>query len=456
MKNRHFLRQCLMLLLLVQASRSTPAPVPSPPCPTNPYTSVSWIYNPIERTCIYPKIIPGRGDTGQQTDIIMFVEDAFKYVQSVHSPRELFLDSARLLNNRSLTNMSDEALAALVYAQVFVEEKWFKDYNWVHPYWNRNQDPQGGQWPSPLSLNGKRFTPFHLGFLNQWACDIRGSDWPHRLCGFGFGLGNQQLYQALDAGEWYAAYQQISANRYGLPSRQVSFKAGSVMQTLLQSVQNGNYPIAYDDTDVLLRNELSDAVQSQFWNVLRFVWAGARQREGIYPDQRTEDEKQSTAIDYRQLMGKAPRGRSQMQVSAFSLISTIYTDTITVTEVTGYGKRYIARDARTIETWKAFVSERNKAIRNIELLGNKSAEGSYRIQQGLGVGPLKTQYEFPIQYDFLPYSQEEVLSLINALRYEITFSEDQWVSAEASRILESALLLKQGYQYFVGKDTPSP
>jgi len=58
----------------------------------------------------------------------MSLEMARAYTQSAGNPRGLFLEPAKLLNNRSLTNMSDEALAALVYAQVFVEEKWFKDY----------------------------------------------------------------------------------------------------------------------------------------------------------------------------------------------------------------------------------------------------------------------------------------------------------------------------------------
>lgn len=57
--------------------------------------------------------------------------------------RDIFLDPARQLNNPSLTNMSDAALAALTFSQVYVEETWDQvppwdsdpntQFNWVHP-----------------------------------------------------------------------------------------------------------------------------------------------------------------------------------------------------------------------------------------------------------------------------------------------------------------------------------
>src|SRR5690349_7989075 len=80
------------------------------PCPVNGLTNVQWLFDAPNGTCTYPKIIAGRGDTGQQTDIVMSVADAKAYVQSLGDPRTLFLDPAKALNNRSLTNMSDEAL----------------------------------------------------------------------------------------------------------------------------------------------------------------------------------------------------------------------------------------------------------------------------------------------------------------------------------------------------------
>ena len=57
--------------------------------------------------------------------------------------RDLFLDPARQLNNREITNMSAEALAALAFSQAYVEEKWDHTvpwdgddnavFNWIQP-----------------------------------------------------------------------------------------------------------------------------------------------------------------------------------------------------------------------------------------------------------------------------------------------------------------------------------
>jgi hypothetical protein len=162
-------------------------------------------------------------------------------------------------------------------------------------------------------------------------------------------------------------------------------------------------------------------------------------------------DKERLAIDYSQLVGKPPGGRPQKDISAFALMTTVYTDTITVPEVTGYGQRYLARDNRSIADWRYFVSERNKAIRNVELLGSASAEGQYRIQQALRIGPLITQYENPSRADFLPYASEEVDDLVNALLFEANNRDDQWVADEAFQLLTNATLLQQGYQHYTGK-----
>jgi len=387
--------------------------------------------------CTYPRFIAGRGDTGQQTDIVMSVEGANAYVQTVRSPRSLFLEHAKLLNNRSLTHMSDEALAALVYAQVYVEEKWFKDYNWVHPYWNSNRDPQGGSWLNPNSLNAKRYAPVFLGALNGWAGDVTRHTYPYRLQGFGYGPANALVGQAYDAAQWYLAYMNLSENRYGLMPRRVFFPQNSALAASASS-----------DVLILLQNELMEVDQSQFWNTLRFVWAAARHREGAYPDNRSYQEKERYAIDYSQLLGTPPGGRPPGDISAFALMTTVYTDAITVSAVTGYDTTYTGRDNRSIQDWRRFVSERNKAIRNVELLSSTNVEGLYRIQQGLAIGPFKTQYEDPTDGDFLPYSREEVEKLVQALLFERENSEDAWVSNEAKQILDTSQLLQEGYQYY--------
>jgi len=429
-RNTTIIILCLGCVLVWIYCASLPVTGPNS-CPTNPYTGVQWIYD--AGTCRYPRFIPGRGDTGQQTDIEMSAEAANAYVASVGDPRALFLNPARLLNNRSVTNMSDEALAARVYAQVYVEEKWFKDYNWVHPYWNSSRDPQGGNWLSPTSLNAKRYAPFFLGSLNDWAITLTADFTPYRLGGFGFGPGNELFGQAWDSSAWFLDYLNLPDNRYGLRPT-----------PLTDSVLVNRTPEA-------VRNALLSLEPSQFWNTLRFLWAAARHREGAYPDSRPAPESARRAIDYRQLVGKPPSGRPQSEVSAFALITTVYTDAITVPEVTGYGQAYRARANRDLEAWKRFISERNKAIRDVELLGNASLEGRYRIQQALAIGPLVTQYASAANADFLPYSREEVDDLVHALLAESNNRDDPWVAEQALQLLDDSPLLHDGYRYYFGK-----
>ncbi len=422
------------------------------PCPINPITNVQWLFNNASGTCTYPKLIAGRGDTGQQTDIVMSLEMARAYTQSAGNPRSLFLEPAKLLNNRSLTNMSDEALAALVYAQVFVEEKWFKDYNWVHPYWDRNDDPGGGAWPDAVSLNAKRYAPIQLGSLNDHVCSIQGSDRPHRLCGLGFGPANELLGQAWDSAQWYLEYLDLPKNRYGSQPQSLSLDKYPALAMLSKLIKTRDPWLPASDARALLRDELLNVEQSQFWNVMRFVWAAARQREGAYIDNRSVDEQAKQAIDYNQILDIRPGGRPQQDVSAFSLMTTVYTDAITVSDVTGFGQTYVARNNRNMDDWKNFVNERNKAIRNVELLGQTSAEGQYRIQQALAIGPLSNQYDDPVTGDFLPYSREEIEDLVSGLLFEINNRDDPWVADEARQTLRNASLLQQGYRYYTGHE----
>ncbi|MBE2192544.1 MAG: hypothetical protein IAE83_00025 [Anaerolinea sp.] len=456
------------LMSLQYGTPISPAQEIPNPCPTNLVTGIQWLYDPVNKTCTYPSQAKNPS-TAQQTDIVMSLSEAIAYTNNVGDVRSLFLVMASRLNHQGLTNMSDAALAVLVYSQVFAEEKWFKDYNWVHPYWNRGDDPTQPQfapiWDALLgqesgNLNEKRYITHHfLAHADEWIARIREGEKSWRLSGFGFGLGNQPLNQALDAAQWYLTFMDNAPQRYGDPKESVLDDSDpnqrSALETLYEIMRHNDPWMPQPDPRSILMGELSDIEKSQFWNTMRFVWAGARHREGAYKDVRQEELKERVAIDYTQLLGRytgqpdiPPSGRPTGEISAFALMTTVYTDSILVSEVTGYGEEgYIGQKSRSAESWSYFVNERNKAIRNVERMIN--AEGQYRLLRPLRV-ELKTQYDQP-NGDFLPYSREEISKLVDALLFEANQAQEG-ISEQAVDILTRSDLLKQGYLHYFGKE----
>jgi len=164
---------------------------------------------------------------------------------------------------------------------------------------------------------------------------------------------------------------------------------------------------------------------------------------------RDNDVARKVAIDYNKI-APAPSGRPKSQVSAFSLLTTIYSDDITVSSFAG--AKYDAKTNTATAAGASNKTERNKAIRAVELLDSRNIEGSYRIQQPLGI-KLTTQYAVDTSKvaagpsgDFLPYNAEEAVSLVEALQ-----DESQKGDRDSLKTLCCSNLLQDGYKQYTGK-----
>lgn len=344
-----------------------------------------------------------------------------------------------MLNNPNLTNMSDRALAALVYSQVYAEENWFKDYNWVHPYYSRNDDPahpwvnlltKEGQTTLNLKRSGAVLYPALEAFYTSF---IEKKD-VVRLSGFGRGLGNQPFWQAWDAAMWFWEYlKRVSRYGEGYDPRAIE---SALENPFYEWVKAGSQlPVPFS-TD-LLDKQMLDAQQSVYWNTMRFVWAGARQREGAYPPGvRPEWYGPLPAIDYS-LFSNTPGGRPKSEVSAFSLLSIVYSDETDVFN-------FIHADQAQVEM--------KKAIEVVERLGPNSPdrEGQFRIWQPLAI-ELVTEYDLTPEErqqgkraDFLPYEKKEAIELVNTL---IARGDSQFICSKTP-------LLRQAYEYYTGSKVP--
>lgn len=391
----------------------------------------------------------------------------------IGSIQDLFLRPAQYFNNPNITNITPEALSTLAFAQVYVEDKWHKGLGWVHPYYNRRDDPEGEKnhipWllemielfknPHKMTLNDKRYFPVYYantptiwGLLNHHERDL-----PAALRGPGFGLGNQPWLQAWDSVRWYIEYSNLYS-RYGdyipndpLSDQDTSRLINSSLLELFQSLKNGQSIRIEEFLTYLLDAEISAEL-----NVLRYVHAAARHREGLTPD--GSELESGHAIDYllRLTYGDGPIGRSLTDISAFGILMAVYTDYITPD--LGIESTYTY-----IDIGQENRAERNKAINVIELMGPQAAEVS-RVtgERGLNIGELITQYN-PKDgiYDFLPYSREEVRVLIAALACEaIGIVNDDGITQTARNILlfseehqyRYAYLLKEGFVHYYGQE----
>jgi hypothetical protein len=413
-------------------------------------------------------------------------------VLGILARRDLFLDPARELNNRTLTNMSPEALAALAFSQVYVEEKWDHEVPW-------DRDPNSTfNWIHPTLLsNPNIFLFLHGDFLYRerttswWATywstlmDImyklgsgQGSDMEAalqgmsfnapRLAGYSYPLGNQLYLQSAETVYWYADYLKYGESRYG------AFKVKE-LDTRIQFPKTPDdqwqYPLditncgsnsAFAQFPGLcglfmapfarqLRIELQQPETAAFWNVMRYVHAAARQHEGgASADHPENGQPPIMALQYDKRTVN-PVGRKTKDISVFALITTVYSDSLLL-DFTNWDSNHGALIQLPIDTSRTdglnrSISERDKAIRVIEQMGDENHySNATHIAGSRGLGfNLTTQYDNPINGDFLPYTGYEAHALVMALTIE---ARDYEVEDSRSTLCTSPLL-RRGYDEYV-------
>lgn len=391
--------------------------------------------------------------------------------------RDLFLDPARQLNNPAITNMSAEALATLVFSQTYVEEKWDHTvpwdgdanavFNWIQPellvtpnwdgyvagdflyrervrYWFATFEPERLQ--AHGEGNDVEAALYHIG-----------APVPNvpRLAGYSYPIGNQLYLQTAETLLWYADYLTVSKERYGfspaaeldtaieLPNDTSAIIAAIPPADWKYANIPGLYGLLHAPFAQRLRLELSHPETAAFWNVMRFVHAGARQREGGGSAERPGDNQPAImALRYSERSDK-PNGRSREDISAFSLITTVYSDSILL-DFTNWNNADSALIVSPLDPSRSDgihrrLSERNKAIRVIEQMGDeRKYSHATHVGGSLGLGlNLATQYDDP-QGDFLPYTPEEAYYIAHALLLE---ASEYDIQEAADTICNSPLLL---------------
>jgi hypothetical protein len=409
--------------------------------------------------------------------------------------RDLFLDPARQLNNPALTNMSPQALAALAFAQAYVEEKWDQEppwdgdivnttFNWIHPQTLEPRD-------LATFLNGDDFEqlrveywwatyaslPLDIAHLFGWGKgsdfteSLRGMSPPEsnapRLAGYAYPVGNQLYLQTAETWYWYAAYLEVGDQRYG------AFEPATLDTSLLLPAFVTDADIAAADAAAALahpnrvvpsglwalytapfardlRVELVNPETAAFWNVMRFVWAGARQREGGgTPDTPGNGQPPLFALRY-DLRSPLLNGRAVKDISAFALLTTVYSDSILLdfTNWSGESNTLIVNplDPNRPDGTHRMVSERNKAIFVIEQMGDETLyANATHITGSRGLGLSFTPaYAGQAGADFLPYTVEEVQFLTSAL---VTETRDYQLGASQQTLCNSPLL-KSSYDHY--------
>lgn len=389
--------------------------------------------------------------------------------------RDLFLDPARALNNRAITNMSDEALAALVFAQTYVEEKWdhavpWEDpntlFNWIEPdvlkkpwfiqyvygddlYQERVRYWFAVNYPELLRAFGDGDdTEAALTYMQPPIQNVP------RLAGYSYPIGNQLYTQTAETLLWYADYRQLAEDRYGefndsSLDTQIEFPDSS--SEVLDQLPTFDWEFA--DMDGLwgllhasfadgLREELTHPETAAFWNVMRFLHAAARQREG-------GNQPLVMAIRYDE-RDSTPVGRRIEDISAFSMMTTVFSDSILL-DFTNWNNTTESLIFEPVDTNRSdgvhrLVSERNKAIEVIEHLGNEAIYyDATHVGGSRGMGlSLTTQYDDP-NGDFLPYTPEEAYFLVMALSTEASSGHGIVASRKT---LCNAPMLKQGYELY--------
>ena len=439
-------------------------------CPEGPPDgSDKWVSDG-QGNCIY------KGNQGVSR-VILPVDLAWEYHEEATQAMEnshvqtLFLTPARNLNSVYLTNMTDNALASLALSQTYVEENWFRDYLYPHPYYNRGDDPAHASRSSIFptqrkNINDKRYISSLLGFYAfrgfGWISDainrvVHSREGGDSLSGVGFGLANQPLFQAWDAVDWYWNYSQNNTDVTD-PLKLNTHVYRNQEHNVIQVGDRFIYPRTHRTPNSELITEISDGglnpldpffgggIDSTELNVLRFVYAGARQREGLdYTGGIRDYEALDNARD-------GVRGRPYQDVSALSLMAYVFTGAITTPE---------------------FIksSERNKAILTVERL-RQGHPDNFRIvtNRGLGLDNLVTAYDVADSpdalselsvgqegYDYLPYNEEEATKLVAALARDATvegqssLAYKMLVHTEGSSYLHAQLLL-DAYIFYHGEN----
>lgn len=401
--------------------------------------------------------------------------------------RDLFLDPARQLNNPAITNMSAEALAALAFSQAYVEEKWDHTvpwdgevnavFNWIQP--ELLERPKWDNYTAGDYLYRERvrywFATFEPELLQAHGegNDVEAALYhisapvPNvpRLAGYSYPIGNQLYLQTAETLLWYADYLSISPERYGFaPAAELDTTIGlpqdtaSILATIPPADWQyadipGLYGLLHAPFAERLRRELSHPETAAFWNVMRFVHAGARQREGGGSDERPGDNQPTImALRYSD-RSDTPFGRSREDISAFSLMTTVYSDSILLdfTNWNNEAETLIVspRDPSRSDGIHRRLSERNKAIRVIEQMGDERAYShATHVGGSLGLGlSLATQYDDQ-RGDFLPFTPEEAYFLVRALVLEASEFDIQ----EAAETLCQAPLLQTGLRVYLRQD----
>lgn len=398
--------------------------------------------------------------------------------------RDLFLDPARQLNNPAITNMSAEALAALVFSQTYVEEKWDHTvpwdgegnavFNWIQP--ELLKSPAWDDYINGDFLYRERvrywFATYKPELLIQHGegSDIEAALYhirapiPNvpRLAGYSYPIGNQLYLQTAETLLWYGDYLAVAEERYGftpladvdtavaIPQSSEKVLALSPPEDWYFSEYPGLYGLLHAPFADELRRELSHPETAAFWNVMRFLHAGARQREGGGSTDRPGDNQPAImALRYSE-RSASPQGRSRQDISAFALMTTVYSDSILL-DFTNWNASdetlivYPLDESRSDGVHR-LISERNKAIRVIEQIGDENRyHHAAHVAGSLGLGfQLNTQYDHPAG-DYLPYTAEEAFFLISALIEEAL---DYGVE-ESREILCNAPQLESGYRIHV-------
>jgi hypothetical protein len=152
------------------------------------------------------------------------------------------------------------------------------------------------------------------------------------------------------------------------------------------------------------------------------------------------------ALQYN-LRTSQPVGRSIRDISAFALLTTVYSDSILLDFINWNAGTQslivIPVDTARSDATHRQVSERNKAIFVIEQLGSEiTYPNATHVSGSRGLGfHLRTQYDDPANGDFLPYTPEEAYMLVLALAAE---TQDYGVE-DSHRTLCDSPLLKAGY-----------
>ena len=392
--------------------------------------------------------------------------------------RDLFLDPARQLNNASITNMSDEALAALTFSQVYVEETWDQEppwdgdpnpqFNWIHL--DLLQQPLLHRFLSDDFIYSERVGYW---FATYWSGGLallydsgigKGTDeqlilsqlsyQSPRLAGYAYPIGNQLYTGTAETVYWFTDYLNIGNERYGALEIQdwdtdIEFQyptsgiVASELDAILMNMLNAEFATE-------LRLELGHPETASFWNTMRYLHSAARQREGGGSETHPGNGQPGLlALRYDERTDE-PGGRPVSDISAFSILTTVYSDSILL-DFTNWNASQntvvtLPVDAARSDGLHRMFSERNKAILVIEHMGDENIyPNATHITGSRGLGfQLTTQYDNPETGDFLPYTPDEAYSLVMALVMEV---DDYHIEASQITLCNSPLL-KRGYEIY--------